>query len=170
MKRLSPIHGSILFFFLAPGVVAGVVPMLISGWRFHAAFFGADVTRFLGAALVFAGLDALVDSFGRFAIQGLGTPAPVSPPRRLVVSGSFRHVRNPMYIAVIAVILGQALFFADVNLVLYAAVVGLAFHAFVTLYEEPVLARSFGAEYETYRANVRRWLPRWSPWGENEKP
>ncbi|MCE9521474.1 MAG: isoprenylcysteine carboxylmethyltransferase family protein [Alphaproteobacteria bacterium] len=164
MKRLSPIQGSILFFVLAPGTVAGVIPWLISDWQFHPAFLHTDVTRFLGAALVFAGLDIIVDCFARFATLGQGTPAPIGPTRTLVVSGFYRHVRNPMYVAVLATILGQGLLFAQLDLIGYAGIVWAMFHAFIAFYEEPVLKQSFGPAYDTYRANVSRWLPRWSPW------
>ena len=162
--RLTPAQGSILFFFLAPGTVAGLMPWLISGWTFEAPFLGSDATRFVGAALIFAALDIIVDSFARFALIGKGTPAPTNPTRSLVISGYYRHVRNPMYVAVVTAIVGQALLFADLDVLAYAALVWLAFHAFVVLYEEPTLRRTHGAAYETYRANVPRWIPRWSPW------
>jgi len=164
MKPLSPVSGSILFFFLAPGTVAGLAPWLISGWRFHAAFLGADTTRFLGAALIFACIDIAADSFARFAVLGEGTPVPLSPTRRLVVSGFYRHVRNPMYIAVLGMIVGQALLFGNEDLLLYAASVWVAFFAFIVLYEEPALSRTFGGEYAVYCAHVGRWIPRWTPW------
>ena len=109
-------------------------------------------------------MPGLLDSFARFALEGLGTPAPIAPPRNLVVSGLYRHVRNPIYVAVVAVILGQAVLFADWRLLGYGALIWLAFHTFVLAYEEPTLRQSYGAEYESYRANVPRWLPRLTPW------
>jgi protein-S-isoprenylcysteine O-methyltransferase Ste14 len=162
--RLTPVQGSILFFFLAPGTVAGLLPWAISGWAFSAPFLGTDATRFFGAALILAALDIILDSFARFALIGQGTPAPTNPTRHLVISGFYRHVRNPMYVAVLGAIMGQALLFADTRLFAYGALVWLLFHAFVALYEEPTLARSFAGEYEEYRANVPRWLPRLAPW------
>ena len=100
----------------------------------------------------------------RFAIEGLGTPAPIAPTRHLVVTGFYRHVRNPMYVAVLAVILGQALLFANARLLAYGAAFWLACHLFVVFYEEPTLRRSFGADYDAFRANVPRWIPRLRPW------
>jgi protein-S-isoprenylcysteine O-methyltransferase Ste14 len=97
-------------------------------------------------------------------LQGLGTPAPVAPTQSLVVTGLFRYVRNPMYISVLAIILGQALLFSDRRLIGYAALFWLACHLFVVGYEEPTLQRSFSAEYEAFRANVPRWIPRLTPW------
>ncbi|HEX7927602.1 MAG TPA: isoprenylcysteine carboxylmethyltransferase family protein, partial [bacterium] len=95
---------------------------------------------------------------------GLGTPAPIAPPQHLVVTGLFRYVRNPIYVALIALILGQALLFGDQRLLVYGGLMWLGFHVFVLAYEEPVLAASFGTEFEEYRANVPRWIPRLTPW------
>jgi protein-S-isoprenylcysteine O-methyltransferase Ste14 len=162
--RLTPAQGSILFFFLAPGTVAGLMPWLISSWTFEAPFLGSDATRFVGAALVFAALDIIVDSFARFALIGEGTPAPTNPTRSLVISGFYRHVRNPMYVAVTSAILGQAILFGSDRVLLYGVLVWVVFHAFVVLYEEPTLAKSFPEAFRAYRANVPRWIPRVTPW------
>lgn len=162
--RLTPVQGSLLFFFLAPGAVAGLIPWAVFGWTFSEPFLGTDATRFFGAALILAALDIILDSFARFALLGQGTPAPTHPTRHLVITGFYRHVRNPMYVAVLSAIVGQALVFAEARLFVYCALVWLLFHAFITLYEEPTLARAFAAEYRDYRANVPRWLPRLAPW------
>lgn len=162
--RLTPVQGSILFFFLAPGTMAGLLPWLISGWTFEPALLGADATRFVGAALVFAALDIVVDSFARFAVTGQGTPAPISPTRHLVISGYYRHVRNPMYVAVAGAILGQGLLFGSERLLFYGLLFWVVCHAFVVLYEEPTLAKSFPDGFRAYRANVPRWIPRVTPW------
>jgi protein-S-isoprenylcysteine O-methyltransferase Ste14 len=158
------ILGSALFFVAAPSVLAGLIPWSITRWEFLPPFFDLQATRAVGILLIVAGLPGLVDSFARFALQGLGTPAPIAPPKNLVVTGLYRYVRNPMYVAVVAVILGQAILFADSRLITYGGLLWLAFHAFVLAYEEPVLAEKFGAQYEDFRANVPRWIPRLSPW------
>ena len=158
------ILGSALFFVVAPGVVAGLIPWWITQWVFLPPFFDVQATRAVGILLILAGLPGLIDSFARFAVQGLGTPAPIAPTQNLVVKGLYRYVRNPMYVAVVAVIFGQAILFGDGRLVAYGALMWVIFHAFVLAYEEPVLARSFGAAYEEFRANVPRWIPRLSPW------
>jgi protein-S-isoprenylcysteine O-methyltransferase Ste14 len=106
----------------------------------------------------------VLDSFARFAVQGLGTPAPVFPTKRLVIKGFYRYVRNPMYVALVAVILGQALLFGDVRVFEYALCAWLVAHLFVLSYEEPTLRKTFGAEYESFRANVPRWIRRVTPW------
>jgi protein-S-isoprenylcysteine O-methyltransferase Ste14 len=114
--------------------------------------------------LIAAGLPVLLDSFARFALQGLGTPAPVFPTQHLVVSGLFRYVRNPMYVAVEGLILGQGLLFGSVGVLEYGIAVAAGFCFFVLLYEEPTLRKSFGAEYDEFCANVPRWIPRLRPW------
>ena len=164
MSKAIAILGSALFFVVAPLVLAGFVPWWITHWEFRPAFFGFELTRAIGLMLIIAGVPGVVDSFARFALQGLGTPAPIAPTQKLVVTGLYRYVRNPIYVAVVAVILGQAILFGDWRLMTYGGLMWLAFHAFVVTYEEPVLAQSFGAEYEDFRANVQRWIPRLSPW------
>jgi len=164
MSKITAVLGSALFFVVAPTMLAGVIPWWISHWEFRPAFFGAEATRPAGLAFMLAGVPGILDSFARFALQGLGTPAPIAPPRHLVVSGLYRHVRNPIYVSVVAVILGQAVLFADWHLLGYGALLWLAFHIVVIADEEPTLRQSFGAEYESYLANVPRWLPRLTPW------
>ena len=164
MAKAMSILGSVLFFVVAPVVVAGVVPWWITGWEFQPAFGGFAGTRVIGVLLIMAGIPAVVDSFARFALQGLGTPAPIAPTQHLVVTGLYRYVRNPIYIGVVSVTLGQALLFGDGRLLWYGAVVWLVFHLFVVLSEEPILQQTFGMEYDTFRAHVPRWIPRLTPW------
>lgn len=151
--------GAVLFFALAPGTVAGFIPYALTGWRVDGAWPGGALLRVVGAVLILGGVASLVESFARFAREGLGTPAPVAPPTELVVSGQYRHVRNPMYVAILAIVLGQALAFGSVRLLAYAAFLWLVFHAWVLGYEEPKLAATFGASYAAYRQKVRRWWP-----------
>ena len=146
-SKAGPLAGTAVFFVLAPGTIAGWIPYMLTRWRFQPAFLGLPVLRVAGAVMLLAGLSVLVDSFLRFALEGRGTPAPVVPPEQLVVTGLYRHVRNPMYVAVLLMIAGQALLFGSLALVVYAAVAWLACHTFVLLYEEPTLRRSFGASY-----------------------
>src|SRR5258708_15327178 len=163
MRKVLALLGSAVFLVIAPGFVAGLVPWWISHWRVEAPFFGLPVVRFLGGMLVALGLIGLLNSFVRFALQGLGTPAPVFPTRHLVVSGLYRYVRNPMYIAVVMTILGQGLSFGTVSLMEYGAIVWLLFHLFVLIYEEPTLRATFGFEYDSFCAEVPRWIPRVRP-------
>ena len=164
MQKASAILGSALFFVVAPFLVAGVIPWWITRWEFQPAFFDVELMRVVGILLILAGVPGVVDLFARFALQGLGTPAPVAPPQHLVVTGLYRYVRNPMYVSVLAIICGQAILFGDWRLIACAAVFWLACHLFVVAYEEPTLQRTFGAQYDAYRANVARWIPRLRPW------
>ena len=157
MQRTAAAAGSSLFFAVAPGVVAGVVPYALTGWDAQPA---ATVVRVAGVMLLAAGVPVLVHAFVRFVVEGAGTPAPVAPTERLVVGGLYRYVRNPMYVAVDAVIVGQALLLNQPVLYAYAAVAALTIAAFVHLYEEPTLARRYGADYERYRRRVPGWMPR----------
>lgn len=164
MRRAASILGSVLFLIVAPGTVAGLIPWWLSGWSLREPFFGSWAFPVIGAVLVIAGVPVLLDSFARFAWHGLGTPAPVFPTRHLVISGLYRYVRNPMYVAVVSVILGQGLWFGSLRLLEYGFVVWLLFHLFVRVYEEPKLRRAFGVEYEEFCARVPRWIPRLRPW------
>jgi protein-S-isoprenylcysteine O-methyltransferase Ste14 len=151
--------GSFLFLLVAPGVVAGVVPWLLTGWdaRQPPPHW---LLRALGWALIVAGVVVLLQAFARFVIEGIGTPAPVAPTEKLVVGGLYRYVRNPMYLAVAATIIGQALVLGRPVLFLYAAGFGVLVWAFVHWYEEPTLRRRYGAEYDAYRSEVPGWWPR----------
>ena len=164
MQRTSATLGSVFFLLLAPGTVAGLVPWWISGWEVHPAFFGLAVVRVAGLVFIAAGIPALLDSFARFAWQGLGTPAPVLPTQHLVVTGLYRYVRNPMYVGVTAAIFGQGLLLGNVRVLEYGLAVWLGFHLFVLGYEEPTLRRTFGEEYRTFCAHVPRWVPRVRAW------
>lgn len=165
MRRRGPaVLGSLVFLVIAPGFVAGLVPFWISRWRMLPPLLGVTGSRLAGALLVAAGLPVLLESFWRFPTKGLGTPAPILPTERLVVTGFYRYVRNPMYVAVVAIITGQGLLFGNVRVLEYAGLVWCFFHLFMVLYEEPSLAAAFPAEYETFRANVPRWMPRLRPW------
>ena len=164
LRRVSAVVVSLLFLVLAPGTVAFLVPWLISGWRMETPLRGWMPLRLASVLLVAIGIPVLIDSFARFALHGLGTPAPVFPTRRLVISGFYRLVRNPMYVAVTEVILGQGLLLGNLRVLEYGALVWLAFHLFVMLYEEPTLRAAYGREYEEFCSAVPRWVPRLRPW------
>ena len=158
------VAGTLLFLVVAPGVIAGVIPWALTGWQSGDAFGSLGLVRVVGAVVLVAGIAALLEAFARFALEGRGTPAPVAPTERLVVSGLYRFVRNPMYLAVGATIVGQALVLLRAILLGYAMVFLLAVAAFVRWYEEPTLARRYGAQYKAYRRAVPGWLPRRTPW------
>ena len=157
--------GSIVFLVLAPGVMAGLLPWLLTGWEAHD---WPLPLRLIGLGVGVAGLATLLGAFGRFVFEGIGTPAPVAPTERLVVGGEYRFVRNPMYLAVAAVIVGQGLVLGQATLFLYAAAFLAMTAAFVHGYEEPTLARRYGEQYERYRRAVPAWLPRTTPWRSSD--
>ena len=164
MRKSSAALGSAIFFLVAPATVAGFIPWWITGWRMTEAAFNGIAYRSVGASLILVGAAVLVHAFVRFVVEGLGTPAPIVPTARLVVGGAYRYVRNPMYLAVMLVVIGQALVLGQSSLLIYAVMLGVAFVSFVRAYEEPTLKSQFGSEYEAYRRAVPGWWPRLSPW------
>ena len=142
-------------FLALPVVVAGVVPYLILGDTMI-----LSPTAVLGGCLLGIGLGLLIWCVRDFFVSGRGTLAPWDPPKHLVVSGLYRFVRNPMYVAVLLIIAGWCALFISPPLVLYLFVLAIGFHLRVVLHEEPWLRKTFGAEWEAYSRNVSRWLPR----------
>ena len=157
LKQTRALLGSLVFLVVAPGTMAGLVPWLLTGWRSTDPWLGLQV---LGVALIGAGASVLINAFARFALEGIGTPAPVAPTEKLVVGGLYRYVRNPMYIAVAATITGQALLLGRPILLAYALAFMGTVATFVRMYEEPVLERKYGEQYERYRRRVPAWWPR----------
>jgi protein-S-isoprenylcysteine O-methyltransferase Ste14 len=167
VRKGTAVAGSAVFLVIAPGVVAGLLPWSLTGWRAGTPYPGP--VRVIGEIVTAAGAAALLGAFAQFALEGRGTPAPSVPTGQLVVRGLYRYVRNPMYLAVLAVIIGQALLLSRPVLLGYAAVVAAAFAAFVHGYEQPTLARRYGVQYEAYRRAVPGWWPR-VPAGRKEPP
>jgi protein-S-isoprenylcysteine O-methyltransferase Ste14 len=160
--RVKAAAGSIVFLAVAPGVMAGLIPWLLTGWE--AAGEVPWWQAAAGWALVAAATAALLSAFARFVVEGVGTPAPVAPTEHLVVGGLYRYVRNPMYVAVASTIIGQALILDRPGLLLYALAFMATVWSFVRFYEEPVLTARYGAEYDAYRRAVPGWRPRRRPW------
>src|SRR5215813_4845350 len=166
--KATAVAGSAGFLVIAPGVVAGLVPWWLTGWQQGAEW--PVPARVAGGLLIAAGAATLLGSFTQFALQGRGTPAPPAPTEKLVVRGLYRHVRNPMYLAVLAVITGQALLLGRPILLGYAAAVAAAFIGFVYGYEQPTLTRRYGAQYQAYRREVPGWRPRLPPARKKPRP
>lgn len=149
---------AVVFLIAVPGTVAGWLPWYIAGspalWRPDERI----VFRALAAVVALVGAAVLLWTATDFVRRGRGTPAPYDPPRSLVTSGLYRFTRNPMYVGVVSMIIGQALWFSSSAVFLYAALVALAFHIRVVLVEEPRLTKLFGAAYADYCASVPRWL------------
>src|SRR5436190_23636003 len=159
MRKARAAVGSLVFLLVAPGVVAGLVPWWVTGWNVREPFAHWVVLRVVGAALLAVGIGVLLHSFARFVLEGIGTPAPVAPTEHLVVGGLYRYVRNPMYLAVAAAIVGQALLLGQWLLFAYAALFLVVVATFVRVYEEPTLRSRYGAQYDAYCAAVPGWWP-----------
>lgn len=150
---------NLLFTALVPGFVVGWVPLVYL--RRHEPLPAVWTWQhFLAAPPLFAGVLAYTVCVWQFATKGRGTPAPIDPPKKLLVRGLYRWVRNPMYLGVLLVVLGEAILFRHLALLLYFVFLASAFQLFVVLYEEPVLRRRFGATYSDYCNRVNRWWPR----------
>jgi len=160
MRLIAAILGTIVFFFIAPFTIAGVIPWLITDWHVRLPEYANPVAQGIGAAMAGMGTIFLLDSFARFALKGLGTPAPVAPPKHLVVSGLYRYVRNPMYVGVGLVIAGQCLAFRSLPLVVWLALFTAAVTVFVVGYEQPTLRAQYGASYDAYCRSVPAVVPR----------
>jgi protein-S-isoprenylcysteine O-methyltransferase Ste14 len=150
---------SILFALLLPGTVTVAVPYLIVHQTHAAQFEHWTLWRWLGLLPISVGVAIVVWCIWDFAASGRGTLAPVDPPRQLVVRGPYRCVRNPMYVGVVVILLGEALLFQSFPLVVYTIFFFVAVQCFVVLYEEPALRRKFGESYEAYCHRVHRWRP-----------
>ena len=158
MSRLRATLGSAAFvLFGGPTIVAGLVPWLLTRWE---ADDPSSALRVAGALLLAIGGGLVLETTARFALQGRGTPAPFAAPERFVARGSYRVVRNPMYVGVLALIVGQALLLGREVLLVWAGAAAILFQLFVVFHEEPELRKRFGAEYDDYRRRVGRWLPR----------
>jgi protein-S-isoprenylcysteine O-methyltransferase Ste14 len=158
---------SILFLVLGPpGMVLIYLPLWIT--RFRIPRDGSLWETLLGAALIFAGLAPALESMRRFIYVGRGTLMPAVPTERLVVSGLYRFVRNPMYVGVLVTLAGEAVLFRSLSMTIYIPLVWLGLHLFVLLYEEPTLMSRYPVDYPSYKRHVPRWLPRFTPWQGSE--
>jgi len=172
MRRSAAAAVSVAWGVVVGGTSGYLLPYLLGDWHFRQPAHYWVVAQVIGGLLMCAGLVPLVQSFVDF-IRADGTPVPVASPPRLVVSGFYRYVRNPIYVGFLGILLGEVLLFGSLGLLEYTAVAWCIGAAAVRCYEEPTLARKFGAEYRAYRRAVRAWVPRLHPWvpqGYAERP
>lgn len=161
MRKAEATIGSVVFFALNPAMMGAVVPLLLTRW--HSAHPQRALSVF-GVALIVVGTVMLLDTIARFVFEGSGTPHPAAPTQELVIGGLYRYIRNPMYVAVLVAILGQALFLGRPGLLIYAAVFWPIVASFARFYEEPTLSERNGEQYAAYRRAVPGWRPRLRPW------
>jgi len=163
--RRQSLRRSAVFVVVVPGTIAVLIPhVLTDGWHRCGDLFGLPGGWIAGIVLIGLGAPVLLDAIYRFASDGLGTPAPTMPTKHLVIIGPHRYVRNPMYIAVALIIIGQAFVLGQPVLVWYAAFFIAVTAAFVRFYEQPTLLRQFGDDYIRYCRSVRAWIPRATPY------
>ena len=151
---------TLLFTLLLPGVFLVLIPyFLLSSLGDR---FAVDIgpIYFIGLIPLFFGVFVYICCAWSFVSKGKGTPAPIDPPKKLVVQGMYKYARNPMYFGVLLILIGEAVFFASFLLVFYALLVFVCFHLFVVVYEEPALRARFGDSYRIYCDSVPRWIPR----------
>lgn len=151
---------SLFFTILLPGSITVLFPYLILSARRPSILPHWGLLQTLSLLPITVGASILFRCIWDFAVVGRGTLAPVDPPKDLVVRGLYRYVRNPMYVGVMLVLVGEAALFGTSTLLWYAALVGAGFHTFVCLYEEPALEAQFGESYRRYKHRVGRWVPR----------
>ena len=163
-SRAASLALSGLWLVIAPGTVAGLLPWTITRFESSDALGDSMLLDAFGLVLMGVGAAALLECFFRFAWFGFAAPMPITPTRRLIVTGLYRHVRNPMYFAVVSLVIGEALWLGQPALLAYAFFAWTFFHLFVIGYEEPTLRAQFPDEHARYAKAVPRWIPRLRPW------
>jgi protein-S-isoprenylcysteine O-methyltransferase Ste14 len=151
---------TLIFTVLVPGTVTVYIPYLLLSSADAAQRLPLGVFRYFGVIPILIGVAIYFWCAWDFTFTGRGTPAPIDPPKELVAKGLYRFVRNPMYVGVVTLLLGEAILFGSRALFIYAAAAFVIYQLFVVLYEEPVLRRKFGAAYQRYCAETPRWFPR----------
>ncbi|HEV8080565.1 MAG TPA: isoprenylcysteine carboxylmethyltransferase family protein [Chitinophagaceae bacterium] len=156
---LSLLLRNLFFTIVQPGLVAGLIPFWILGTKAKNLFtnhFG--LYQYAGVIVFIIGLIVMLHCILNFAIKGRGTLSPADPTKQLVITGLYKYSRNPMYVGVMLILIGEAIYFQSINLWIYLLVIFIAFNIFILLHEEPRLRRDFGEEYTTYCKKVRRWI------------
>ena len=152
---------TLIFTIIVPGAVIALIPYLLLS-RTPPSFAQVGPFQIFGLIPMAIGAAIYLRCAWDFASAGKGTPAPIDPPKLLVVRGLYRFVRNPMYVGVLLALLGEALFFRSLAILVYAAIAFTWEHLFVVFYEEPALRRKFGESYSDYLARTPRWIPRFN--------
>lgn len=158
-KIILIILRTIIFMVLVPGTALLYVPYEIVTSAFDTTFY-MGVFRYSALIPWLSGISIVSWCVWDFMFKGKGTPAPIDPPKELVVSGLYKYVRNPMYIGVLLILSGHILWFGSLLLILYAAGTFVVFYLFVLFYEEPHLQKVFGDSYRLYLQKIPRWIPR----------
>ena len=158
-RNVKPLLPTLLFTIVVPGTVAGLIPYLIQR-NYDTLSLNLGPGQYLGILLIILGVIVYLATAGAFAIIGRGTPAPIRPTQKLVIEGLHRYVRNPMYLGVLSVLLGDALWFQSGLILIYMAFIFAMFNTFIWFYEEPTLRRTYAEDYIRYCESTPRWIPR----------
>ncbi|WP_315822293.1 isoprenylcysteine carboxylmethyltransferase family protein [Paraflavitalea speifideaquila] len=150
---------NLLFTILQPGMVSGLIPWLIAKDHYQLALSSVlSFDQYIGILVFIAGIIITIHCIVRFALDGRGTLSPADPTKQLVISGLYRYSRNPMYIGVMSILIGESLFVQSRSLWLYTLLIFIAFNVFIIFWEERRLRKDFGKSYEDYCRKVRRWI------------
>jgi len=156
---LSLLLRNLFFTILQPGLVAGLIPYWILGDKVNSTLVQPlQFYHYAGAIIFLMGLVIMLSCIISFAVEGRGTLSPADPTKRLVITGLYKFSRNPMYVGVTMILIGEAIFFQSLNLWIYLLFVFIAFNVFILLHEEPRLRKDFGEEYKRYCEKARRWI------------
>jgi protein-S-isoprenylcysteine O-methyltransferase Ste14 len=159
LTMLSLFFRNLFFTILQPGLVAGLIPYWILGRELsNIRITSLQLRQYAGVVLFIIGLAIMLSCIVNFAVKGRGTLSPADPTKHLVVGGLYKYSRNPMYVGVMMMLIGEAIFFESTDLWVYLIIVFIGFHLFILLHEEPRLKKDFEAEYKEYCKKVRRWI------------
>lgn len=156
----KPVLGTLLYTLLVPGSITALVPYMLLTLRFHLIPMHLGIYRYSGLLPILLGVIMYFWTAWDFTFTGKGTPSPIAPPKILVVSGLYRILRNPMYLGLLLILAGEAMYFQEVILVVYTCLFFLSFNRYVLNNEEPSLNRKFGANYKLYCHAIPRWFPK----------
>lgn len=158
--KMFTVLKTLLFTILVPGTVTILLPALLLSSPWNRFPLAGGIFRYAGLVLISFGALSYLSCAREFTFTGKGTPALIDPPKELVAKGLYRYTRNPMYLGVLSVVFGEALWFESLLLAGYGVLLFSGFHLFIVFYEEPALRRKFGDAYRRYGEAVPRWLPR----------
>jgi protein-S-isoprenylcysteine O-methyltransferase Ste14 len=149
---------TLFFVIIGPGSIVVYIPCFLISYFGLIEFSKIETVQLSGIILFLVGVAIALWCFYNFIFSGKGTPVPIDPPKNLVVCGLYRYMRNPMYLGILLILAGEALFFESYVMCIYAACLFCLFQAFIIGFEEPSLKAKFGKEYEEYCQSVPRWL------------
>jgi protein-S-isoprenylcysteine O-methyltransferase Ste14 len=156
----KPVLGTLFYTLVIPGSIVGLVPYMLLTLRFHLIPMHLGIFYYFGLLPILLGVITYSWAAWDFILRGKGTPSPIAQPKTLVVSGPYRILRNPMYLGLLLILSGEAIFFQEVILIVYTCLFFVSFHRHVINNEEPSLTWKYGANYKLYCHAIPRWFPK----------